>query len=682
MSLHPFLTRKRGEGAHPYPKRGTMKIHFINAVLVTQVLLSVAAIVAVWTGASTSILVVALIVICYLIGLGALLWYSLMWKEEAAVAVPPKKEQAAAPTASSTQRLGQMKNELDEAKREILELKKFKSDFLAHISHEIRTPLNAVVGMAELLSRTEMTSEQQELVSLVSSSGETLLSVINDILNYSKMESGEFVLERNEFELSELIEGSAQLLNEQARLKDVSLTTFVSPRLKHSYIGDAARLRQILLNLLGNAVRFAQKGEILVSAVEDSECKGGIRFTVKDSSLTMSNSIVASLFTPMTEVDMITARKHGGTGLGLSVTKKLVELMHGKMGIDADERKGTVYWFSVLLEPVPKHHEPVEQEMVVRSEILLVGKASSSAAVVMAYSKSWGIDCEYCPSTEDALQLLLTNPSNFQAVITEPQTNDTEILTFLKRLFEKEELSEIQVIVLTEDEQTDQAVKKLGYTLQTLRKPFKKAHLREALRQCHLKLRRTGELVQPESQLKSFIASVEFATRDIKDPSNGRVEVQENKPDLPRILIVEDNPVNRRLVHLQLKTFGLDCHIVENGREAVDAVERAPYDLIFMDCWMPVMDGFSATENIRQAEAMKRHRTVIVAMTANAMDTDRDECLTAGMDDYISKPVTRVALQAVIDRWLPKRLKFDTHTTGDQSSPNKRDKPGTNSLFL
>jgi CheY-like chemotaxis protein len=413
----------------------------------------------------------------------------------------------------------------------------------------------------------------------------------------------------------------------------------------------------VLVNLLGNALRFAQRGEILISATEDPDEKGSLRFAVKDSSSNMSNSIVASLFTPMTEVDMITARKYGGTGLGLSVSKKLVELMAGKMGVDPSADQGTTFWFSAPLQPAVESDEAPVAELsgTASNKLLLAGRASTSVAVIMTYSKSWGLDCLYQPSGAGAIEALAKQPDAYQAVIIESGLSDMSVVDFLSELFRREELSGVHAIALTEEEATEQAIKKLGVSMQVLRKPFKKAGLREALRQCQLLLRRTGEIVRPESQLKSYIASVDFATRT----SIGEPTPAQSGPS--KLLVVEDNPVNRRLVLLQLQNLGLECDIVENGQEAVDALEKGQYDLVFMDCWMPVLDGFAATAKIRESENQSDKHTTIVAMTANAMESDRDDCLAAGMDDYISKPVTQSALKGVIDKWLLQKRALRFH---------------------
>ncbi|MGH9549438.1 MAG: response regulator, partial [Terriglobales bacterium] len=238
-------------------------------------------------------------------------------------------------------------------------------------------------------------------------------------------------------------------------------------------------------------------------------------------------------------------------------------------------------------------------------------------------------------------------------------SSDMSVVEFLSKVFEVDDLSGIHALVLSESEAIEQGVKQLGVSLQILRKPFKKAQLREALRQCQLSLRRTGDIVRPESQLKSFIASVDFATRS-------RNTTEEKKLSATRLLVVEDNPVNRRLVHLQLRTLGFECDIVENGQQAVEALADRQYDLVFMDCWMPVLDGFAATAKIREAETEVRTHTPIVAMTANAMDSDRDECIAAGMDDYISKPVTQSALRVILEKWITNRraIQFDPHAEG------------------
>ena len=467
----------------------TMKVQFVSAIVLLQLMLFIVLLAAIFLGVEKSTAVIAVVCICYLVGLALLVAYNFYWKEDVKsnpqqTTVREDSSQRATQEAkaeiptdellSAKRKIAQLLRELEDARSDINELRRFRSDFLAHISHEIRTPLNAVVGMAELLSRTPLTQEQAELVGLVTSSGETLLSVINDILNYSRMDSGEFSLNCIEFEPHDLVEGTTALLVDQARLKDLTLTTFVSTTLARSYLGDADRLKQILLNLLGTAVRFAQRGEVLVSAIEDPEDPNCLKFTVKDSTSSMSNSIVATLFTPLTEVDIITARKYGGTGLGLSVSKQLVELMKGTIGVESTESDGTTYWFSAKLRPAPATEDATEPEPIPATKVLLTGHATSSMAVIMAYCKSWGLSCDYQPTSIEAIQALSASPNEYQAVIVEPQAELAQSLEFIKQLFAAEQLGGIHAIVLTENESTELAVRHLGLTLQTLRKPLKK----------------------------------------------------------------------------------------------------------------------------------------------------------------------------------------------------------------
>jgi len=643
-----------------------MKRRIFTASVTIQLVLAAMAMTATLTGSISAQTSVPLLIVLYGSALATLLWQSAHAHDEIEqIRYASEEELKQAHTrrlrdlTNTNQRMTQLAQELELTRRQKQDIGKVKADFLGHISHEIRTPLNAVVGMAELLSRTEMSSEQQELVGLINSSGETLLSVINDILNYSKIEAGEFTLELAEFDLNDLVEGTAQLLAEPARLKEIGLSTFIAPNLSHSYFGDAGRLKQVLVNLIGNALRFAQRGEILISVIEDSEDPESVRFSVKDRSSSISTSVVATLFTPMTEVDMITARKYGGTGLGLSVSKKLVELMNGKMGVESSDQNGTTFWFSAKLQAAPSSEESGNYGVgSLRKKLMIIGRASLSVAVVLAYAKSWGIDCDYQPSQQQALEVMHAKADDYQAVLIETgPAGDPAAIDFLKQFLAAADLGEIHAMILCEDDATEQQIKNLKHTVHLLRKPFKKAHLREALRQCHMSLRRTGEIVAPEAQLKSFVASVNFATRICKQTDSGEIS-RANKILQPgdllkskRLLVVEDNPVNRRLVNLQLKALGMTCDNVENGQEAVDALCSGHYDLVFMDCWMPVMDGFAATTKIRENEGAAAH-TTIVAMTANAMESDRQDCVNAGMDDYISKPVTAAALKSIIEKWL------------------------------
>jgi signal transduction histidine kinase/DNA-binding response OmpR family regulator len=524
-----------------------------------------------------------------------------------------------------------IENELIEARHIAEYATKTKSDFLATMSHEIRTPMNGVIGMTSLLMQTPLTSDQRDYAETIRVSGELLLDVINDILDFSKIESGKMVLEEHHFDLRLAIEDVLDLMTTATYEKKLGLYFQVDPAIPQRITGDLTRLRQILVNLVGNAIKFTLRGEVVirVNQLEISGEMATLEFSIRDTGVGIPNEKIGLLFKPFSQVDASTTRKFGGTGLGLAICAKLIVLMKGKIWVKSEVGKGTEFFFTVQTihhkEKETSKDLSVEINMLKGKKVLIADSNETSRIILSTLLSSNDMVPILAESKEKAISVLeSTNDINL-VLVDDDLPQGSGVLAYEIRKISA--YRELPLILMIQPVLSDNSIATDPVFQAKINKPLK------------------------HSQLVSTLRNILAKSNVAKSPNlNQPVSVQKINDQYPlNILVAEDNAINQKLISRLFEMLGYSIHIAANGFEVLDALNRMKIDIVFMDIQMPEMDGIEATRQI--VAQWGDNKPLIVAMTANAMYTDKDKCIAAGMDDYISKPLTITQVRNGIQQW-------------------------------
>ena len=547
------------------------------------------------------------------------------------------------------QQLETQNQALERARADAEAASQTKTAFLATVSHEIRTPMNAVLGMAGLLLDTELTPQQRDFVEMIRISGDTLMSLINDILDFSKLEVGEMALELLDFQLEASVEEIVDLLATKAYSKGLEISAWVDSNIPLTLRGDVGRLRQILMNLIDNAIKFTEQGEVVVCASLQQETRDRVEllFSVADTGIGIEDAARERLFQPFCQLDASTTRKYGGSGLGLAISRQLVEMMGGRIGLESYPGKGSTFWFTAQFkkpEAIARLAVPLTHWRGLR--VLVVEDHPTSRDILRQHLTGWGMQVQETEDALTALRLLREGAianTPFDLAIFDSGMIGMEDDSIAHQLQTDPLLESTQLVATTAMNRSGaiRQVLEQGFSAYLV-KPIRRSRLLDVILECF-----------PATEMGQAIAPEQLLTPTLRHTALSIQPDAQSLAEKLRILIVEDNVINQKVTLQQLGNLGFRADVAANGQEAIEAIARIPYNLVLMDCQMPVLDGYSATRYIRQQEQAEAvaQPLIIIAMTANAFPEDRERAIAAGMNDYLQKPVSKEALAATLAHW-------------------------------